>query len=316
MPAPPGYSVATMRDLVRRYSDIAADLNTRSAPGALDDVNVGRRAQRILRGPHRSSRDINLTADPIPFTHRVMERTPSGDDARPEVRWWRPRTWSSRSSPACRCPQFAPAAGHRLPDARSRLLQLSLGRRALRTPGARRDAPFTPSRHRCTDAPASTPSSRFDEFISQGDAAVAGGQDRAGSPLISDASAFDEVDYQIERANNAPCSSTSSRCRTTTPCVDIYDDPVPTSGLTGDSPEERLEGYLRWAARTPTTRSASSCDGLRGSDEKTAVVFYGDHQPPLAGPPGFVSSTGPSGSVRPRTSCGPTFPCVRPPGRG
>ena len=33
MPAPPGYSVATMRDLVRRYSDIAADLNTRSGRG-------------------------------------------------------------------------------------------------------------------------------------------------------------------------------------------------------------------------------------------------------------------------------------------
>jgi phosphoglycerol transferase MdoB-like AlkP superfamily enzyme len=150
----------------------------------------------------------------------------------------------------------------------------------------------------------------FDEFISQGELQMEDRIDR--SPLISDASAFNEVRYQIERADN-PLFVNLVTVQNHYPTGDIYDDPVPTSGLT-DAPKENLEGYLR-GLRHSDDALREFLHGLRGSDEKTAVVFYGDHQPPFW-PPWVRELDGAVGIRSTPYFMWANFPCVRSPGSG
>jgi phosphoglycerol transferase MdoB-like AlkP superfamily enzyme len=273
MQAPPGYSATTMRDLVRRYSGIAADTTHPLAPGALDDVNVVVVLSESFGDPTKI-KGIDLTDDPIPYTHRVMERTPSGTMLAQKFGGgtanmeFEVLTGMSMSEFA---PQLAIAYQMLVPDydsfpsAVERFERLGHDTVAIH--------PFTTQMYRRASV---YPILGFDEFISQGELQVEDRIDR--SPLISDASAFNEVRYQIERADN-PLFVNLVTMQNHYPTGDIYDDPVPTSGLT-DAPKENLEGYLR-GLRHSDDALREFLHGLRGSDEKTAVVFYGDHQPPF-----------------------------------
>ena len=273
MQAPPGYSAETMRELVRRYSDIAADMNNRVAPGAPDDVNVVVVLSESFGDPTKM-KGIDLPDDPIPYTHRVMERTTSGTMLAQKFGGgtanmeFEVLTGMSMSEFA---PQLAIAYQMLVPDydsfpsAVERFEHLGHDTIAIH--------PFTTQMYRRASV---YPTLGFDEFISQGELQVEDRIDR--SPLISDASAFNEVRHQIERADN-PLFVNLVTMQNHYPTGGIYDDPVPTSGLT-DDPKKNLEGYLR-GLRHSDDALREFLDGLRGSDEKTAVVFYGDHQPPF-----------------------------------
>jgi hypothetical protein len=116
----------------------------------------------------------------------------------------------------------------------------------------------------------------FDDFISQGELQHEERIDH--SPLISDASAFDEVRYQIDRSAR-PLLINLVTMQNHYPSAGLYDDPVPVSGVSGDA-QANAEGYLRGLTHSDTALR-SFLAGLRTSPEKTAVVFYGDHLPPF-----------------------------------
>jgi hypothetical protein len=61
------------------------------------------------------------------------------------------------------------------------------------------------------------------------------------------------------------------------PMADFYQDPIPVEGLSGDDQED-AENYARGIAHTDEAL-ARFLSTLQESDEKTVVVFFGDHLP-------------------------------------
>jgi phosphoglycerol transferase MdoB-like AlkP superfamily enzyme len=114
----------------------------------------------------------------------------------------------------------------------------------------------------------------FDKFVSEDDLDNPVYLD--DSDFVSDQTAFDEVRHQID-ATDAPLLVNLVTMQNHYPMKDLYDDPLPVTGLSGD-PRAEAEGYGRGLQYTDAALEEFLA-GLEASDEPTAVVFYGDHQP-------------------------------------
>jgi len=118
------------------------------------------------------------------------------------------------------------------------------------------------------------PTLGFESFVSEADMAET---ERIGKDaFISDSSAFDEVLDRLEESDE-PALVNLVTMQNHYPMADKYDDPVPVEGVTGEVADQ-LSHYLRGLELTDAALEEFLAR-LRRSDEKTAVVFYGDHAP-------------------------------------
>ena len=108
-------------------------------------------------------------------------------------------------------------------------------------------------------------------------------QERIGrSDFISDRSAFDEVEKQIE-SHQQPLLVNLVTMQNHVPTVDWYDDPVPVETPGNSDEVAGLAGYARGQELSDGALQDFLSD-LEDSGEKTVVVFYGDHYPGLFNP--------------------------------
>jgi phosphoglycerol transferase MdoB-like AlkP superfamily enzyme len=272
MKPPPGYSAAAMDALVRRYTEAAATMNRRRS-ATLDDVNVVVALSESFSDPTRL-RGIDFEEDPIPFTRRMMDGTTSGTMLAQKFGGgtadmeFETLTGMSKAQFS---PQVSIAYQMIVPNYESFPSAVQLFKD--RGHGALAIHPFTTGLYRRESV---YPIFGFDDFISQGELQH---EERVDdNEFISDDSAFDEVRYQISRSDE-PLLINLVTMQNHYPTDGKYHDPIPLTGLTGIS-QASAEGYLRGLSHSDKALR-TFLDELRTSDEKTAVVFYGDHLPPF-----------------------------------
>ncbi len=272
MKRPPGYSAAAMDAIVRRYTDAAAAIN-RHRSASLGDVNVVVTLSESFSDPTRL-RGVHFDGDPIPYTRHVMRRTTSGTMLAQKFGGGT-ANMEFEALTGMSMGQFAPqvSIAYQMVVPRYDSFPSAVQLFKDRGHGALAIHPYTTQAYRRTTV---YPIFGFDDFISQGELQHEERIDH--SPLISDASAFDEVRYQIDRSAR-PLLINLVTMQNHYPSAGLYDDPVPVSGVSGDA-QANAEGYLRGLTHSDTALR-SFLAGLRTSPEKTAVVFYGDHLPPF-----------------------------------
>jgi hypothetical protein len=96
------------------------------------------------------------------------------------------------------------------------------------------------------------------------------------NPYIDDHAAFDEVLHQMEDSDD-PLMVNLVTMQNHIPVDDHYDDPIGVSGIGGDQ-ADRIGQYARGLQHTDAAL-AEFLDDLEASDEKSVVLFYGDHLP-------------------------------------
>ena len=107
-------------------------------------------------------------------------------------------------------------------------------------------------------------------------------RDRIGSSeFISDRSALSQVELEIDTSAE-PLFVNLVTMQNHYPMAGIYPDNVPVTGIYGDEAAQ-AGGYARGLAHSDTAMDAF-LHHLRSSNEKTAVIFYGDHLPGVLAP--------------------------------
>jgi phosphoglycerol transferase MdoB-like AlkP superfamily enzyme len=273
MTKPAGYSKSTMDALAARYSTIADQMNQGRSPGALDGVNIVVILSESFSDPTKVS-GIHLQQDPLPFTRKLMTRTESGN------------MLSLFIGGGTADMEFEALTGFSLAEF---LPQLNTPYQQLVTKtktfpsvvgylkGKGHDAvaihPFVPTMYNRLQA---YPTLGFSHFIHQGMLQEENHIER--NHYISDASAFHEVQYQIDRSAK-PLLVNLVTMQNHYPVANKYDHPIKVTGNT-QGIKGQLDQYAR-GVRYSDQAMRQFLAQLKQSPEKTAVVFYGDHAPPL-----------------------------------
>jgi hypothetical protein len=114
----------------------------------------------------------------------------------------------------------------------------------------------------------------FEEFIH--DTSMQSTETIDDNPYIDDRAAFDEVLHQIDD-NDDPLMINLVTMQNHIPVDDHYDDPIGVSGIGGDE-GDRIGQYARGLEHSDAALTEFLAD-LEASDEKSVVLFYGDHLP-------------------------------------
>jgi phosphoglycerol transferase MdoB-like AlkP superfamily enzyme len=271
LPAPAGYGPAEMSRVVARYRRAAERINETRQPEGLSDVNVVMILSESFSDP-RQLNGVHLEEDPIPFLRGLMSTTTSGDMLTQAIGGktanmeFEALTGMSMSQfpPQLQVPYHVIVPDH--PSFPSALQWVKRhGHRAVAI------HPYTTGLYRRRDV---YPVLGFDDFVDQ---------ERIREPhrighdaFISDASAFDEVRRQLE-AVERPMLLHLVTMQNHTPYADRYADPAEATGPNGERLTD-LGHYVR--GLTHTDRALETLiGGLRRLEERTVVVFYGDHLP-------------------------------------
>ncbi len=268
---PDGYTRSTMQSLAEKYRALAETANAQRSASALSDVNVVLVLSEAFSDPTVIP-GVSYAEDPIPATRRLMERTTSG------------RMLAQLVGGGTANMEFEALTGQSIG---SFLPQLSTPYQQLVPQladypsavgwfdhhGHRTVAihPYDPTFYQRNVV---YPRLGFDAFIHEGQLSAERHID--DNPYVSDASAFEEVTRQID-ASTEPLFVNLVTMQNHYPMAGLYDDPIPVSGLAG-TVLANAEGYGR-GLRHSDDAFARFLDRLKASDEKTAVVFYGDHLP-------------------------------------
>lgn len=271
MTKPPGYGEAAMARVVRKYTRLAEQTNARRQPGALDDVNIVVVLSESFTDP-LAVNGIELAEDPIPYTRRLMQQTYSG------------KMLAQKVGGGTANMEFEVLTGLSLAQYAAQMstpYQMLLPRfRSF--PGAARY--FTDQQHepiaihpystRMYKRTTAYPTLGFDDFVynetMQEIKRVPGGR------FISDEAAFDEVNHQIEKSE-APVFINLVTMQNHYPYDRQFTDPIPVEGV-GGAAANAIGRYTRGLAHSDEAMQKFIAD-LKRSDEKTAVIFYGDHLP-------------------------------------
>ncbi|CAA9330771.1 MAG: hypothetical protein AVDCRST_MAG72-310 [uncultured Nocardioidaceae bacterium] len=274
MVTPPGYSAQTMRSIAQKYDAAAAAINRHRDPHALDDVNVVMALGETFTDPTRL-KSIDVAADPIPFTRSLMERTTSGN------------MLANRFGGGTANAEFSALTG----------MSLALFQPQLTTPyqmlvpdydsfpslvgyfdqlGHQTVAihPFRPTLYRRSTV---YPTFGFDQV--KFDEEMRHQERLEDSDLISDRAAFREVEDHIERTD-PPVFVNLVSMQNHFPMAGKYDDPVPVAGLADGEAAANAAHYVR-GLRYSDEALEGFIGSLERSDEKTVLVYYGDHLPPF-----------------------------------
>lgn len=275
MPTPRDYTQATMDGVVRQYDAVADRLN-RGRTGSLEDVNVVMVLSESFSDPTRI-RGIELARDPIPYTRSLMRSTTSG---RMLAQFYGGGTANMEfealtgQSLAQFNPQVVSPYQQLLPQFESFPSVVGLfkqmGHRAIAI------HPFTTTLYQRERV---YPVLGFDEFVH--DETMRTAKTLEGGQYISDESAFDETLYQLARSER-PALVNLVTMQNHYPHDGIYQRPIPVTGTHSAEETAEVGGYARGLSYTDEALR-SFLGSLQQSDEKTVVMFYGDHLPPVWG---------------------------------
>lgn len=273
MKQPLGYNRASMKDIVDRYVDEADQLNRDRRPGRLDDVNIVVVLSESFTDPTQMA-GVRLEDDPISFTRQLMSETTSGTmlaqrygggTANMEFEVLTGMSMS-QFTPQLDSPyQMIVPEYSSFPSAVDLLGEHGHDAIAIH--------PYTTQMYRRETV---YPVLGIDKFISEGE--LQSEERIEENPRISDASAFEEVTYQLE-SSDRPLLVNLVTMQNHFPSRGVYSDTVPIAGLHGWA-EEQVSGYVRGLAHSDAALEDFVAE-LEGSAEKTAVIFYGDHHPPV-----------------------------------
>jgi phosphoglycerol transferase MdoB-like AlkP superfamily enzyme len=269
--APAGYSRAEMDRIVTRYQHAAARINRGRDPGRLAHVNVVLVLSESFSDPEALA-GVNVGHDPIPFTRRLMSRTTSGTMLAQDIGGgtanmeFEALTGMSASQLPS---QLEVPYDQLVPRYRSFPSAVSwLGRAGHRTVAIH---PFSPTMYRRAEVYRTL---GIDDFIHD---STMHEQRRSGHHgFISDASAFHEVERTLHRTRK-PVFVNVVTMQNHMPYSGRYDDPVPVTGADG-TPLSDIGQYARGLEHSDRALRQFIAR-LRASQEKTVVVFYGDHLP-------------------------------------
>jgi phosphoglycerol transferase MdoB-like AlkP superfamily enzyme len=271
MTRPEGYSTGEMARTAARYRRAAERINRTRDPDALDDVNLVMVLSESFSDPEALD-GVHLAEDPIPFTRRLMSSTTSGamlakgyggGTANME---FEALTGMSMS-------QFPPQMQVPYNGLVPRYDTFPSAVQWFKQRGHRAVAihPFTTEMYRRRDVYRTF---GFDDFVYD---RRMHDQSRLGRDgYISDAAAFGEVHRQIE-AEDDPLFVNLVSMQNHMPYTARYDNPIEATDDDGETLTE-LGQYARGLAYTDHA-VRHLIRRLRRSDEKTVVVFYGDHLP-------------------------------------
>jgi hypothetical protein len=268
---PRDYGAAEMARVTATYRSAAEAINRTREHGGLDDVNVVMILNESFSDP-LALRGVLIEEDPIPFTRGLMSSTMSGP--------MRARNIGGGTANM----EFEALTGMSMsqlpPQMRVPYLQLVPEYDAFpsavgwfRRSGHRTVAihPFTTEMYRRTDVYRIF---GFDDFVHDEQMSH---QERIGNDgYISDAAAFDELVLRLESEDD-PMFVHLVTMQNHMPYPGRYDDPVPVTGPAGEELSD-IGQYVRGLTHT----DAALRDLIRAlsrSEEKTVVVFYGDHLP-------------------------------------
>ena len=273
MEQPDGYSEAAMAAIADRWTDAAEDRNRGRSPDALDDVNVVVVLSESLSDPTRLT-DVTLGRDPIPFTHRLLERTPSGEmltqfigGGTANMEFEVLTGFSlSQFTPQMNTPYQQLVTDYSsFPSAVEYFEALGHDPVAIHPYRAimyKRDRVY--------------PVLGFDEFIDE--ASMQSLQGIEDNPFASDESSYAEVQHQIAEHED-PVFINLVTMQNHYPMAGKYDDPIrvgPSVGVV----RPQLAGFAK-GLQYSDRALRDFLSELKDSSERTAVIFYGDHAPPF-----------------------------------
>jgi phosphoglycerol transferase MdoB-like AlkP superfamily enzyme len=270
MDTPKDYSQATMDALATKYAGVAAKLNA-SRKGSLDDTNVVFVLSESFSDPTRL-KGLSLAEDPIPHTRDLMSQTTSGTmlaqllgggTANMEFEVL------TGQSIGLFVPQLQSPYQQLVPDYKK--YPSAVGWFATHGHEPIAIHPFNTGMYKRKTV---YKTFGFDAFIH--DTTMAEHHKIDNSEFISDESAFDEVERQIDKSDK-PLMVNLVTMQNHIPMADSYDDPIKVSGI-GGGEQNRVGNYARGIAHTDDALADFLAD-LKESGEKTVVVFYGDHLP-------------------------------------
>ena len=280
MPRPHGYGEAAMKRLVEKYSAAAAKINEQRNPSALEDVNVVSVLSESFSDPTRFKR-VQLAEDPIPFTRELMGRTTSGNMLVAKYGGGTANT------------EFEVLTGMSTSQFRPQMTtpyQMLIPQHS-DFPSAVR---FFESRGLTTTAMHSYTSALyrrplvydllgFDEVVFEDGMSHKAAVDK--SPFISDKATFQEVVARLREAED-PTFMNVVTMQNHYPAAGKYADPIPSTGMPNKAGKRNLEHYAA-GLRHSDLALEEFLRSLEASGEKTVVVFYGDHLPPIWGGTGM-----------------------------
>ncbi|HET7389004.1 MAG TPA: LTA synthase family protein [Nocardioidaceae bacterium] len=271
MDRPADYSAATMQHIVDKYTRRAAEVNKTRSPGALDDVNVVSILSEAFSDPTRV-KGAHISQDPIPFTRNLMKHTTSGlmlaqlfggGTANMEF-----ETLTGMSL-AQFTPQMTTPYQMMVPHYKQWPSAVGYFKQHGHDPIAIH--PYMTGMYKRNEV---YPILGFTKFVH--DTTMQRAKKLDKSDFISDQSAFHEVEYQIGKSHE-PLFINLVTMQNHYPMKNLYYHPIPVTGLKGE-PKAEAEGYSRGINFTDQALKRF-LTSLEHSNEKTIVVFYGDHLP-------------------------------------
>ena len=273
MKRPDGYSEAAMADIVQRYTAAAGAVNATRSPTALQDVNIVVILSESFSDP-TALEGIELGEDPIPYTRQLMQSTTSGQmlaqrygsgTANMEFETLTSMS-TSQFDPRLMTPyQMLVPRYDAFPSFVGLAKAMGYDRLAVH--------PFDTYMYRRESV---YPIFGFEDFVDKDEMSM--GQRIQHSPFISDNSAFTEVLRQIQ-SHDGPLFTHLVTMQNHFPMGDSYDAPMTVRGASGAT-EDDAEAYVR-GINFSDRAMQKFIAGLQASGEKTAVLFFGDHLPPV-----------------------------------
>lgn len=274
MGQPIRYSEEEMARIADRYTDVAERIN-RDRAGSMDDVNVVLVLSESFTDPTRLD-GFELERDPIPRTRALMGETTSGTmlaqlygggTANMEF-----ETLTGQSIALFRPQMVSPyqmlvpehddypsavgwfkAQGHEAIAVHPYMVGLYKREQVYETFG-------------------------FEDFVH--DTTMSETDTIDDNPYIDDRSAYAEVLDRIDTTED-PLMVNLVTMQNHIPVDGNYDDPVGVSGIDGDQ-ADRIGQYARGLEHSDEALAEFLAD-LEARDEKTIVLFYGDHLPGIYG---------------------------------
>ena len=273
MERPDGYSEARLQDITEKYAAVAAQTNSSRDAGALADTNVVVVLSESFTDPTRLN-GLELAEDPIPFTRALMAQTPSG------------MMLSSDYGGGTANVEFEVLTGMSLSNFREQMhtpYQMLVPYEddfpsLLRSVGTDHAAiaihPYQRSFYRRDEV---YETFGFERAAFEDDMADA--ERVEDNPFISDAGTFTRVVDELE-ASEDPMVVNVVTMQNHRPYDGKYDDPIDVEGAMPPMDRRNVGQYLRGLRYSDEAVEQLVTD-LKALDERTIVLFYGDHSPAI-----------------------------------
>ena len=275
MKQPEGYSEEAMKQIADRWSKAADAINANRSPDALSDVNVVVILSESFSDP-TLLKHVKIDKDPIPYTHHLMEKGPSGEMLSQFIGGGTANI-EFETLTGMSLSQFAPQMNTPYQQLVTNYDSWPSAVEYFKDHGHVPLAihPFRPIMYKRDRV---YPVLGFDRFISETGMQEQEHLENNPDAFISDASAFHEVEHQLQEEQQ-PAFVNLVTMQNHYPQAGKYANPIgvgPSVGVVRPSLSAFVTGenYSDQAMK-------SFLGDLKDSPEKTAVVFYGDHAPPF-----------------------------------